>query len=181
MRLTHPKVMSGSETRAGFTLIEVLLALSLTLGMVGLTVGAVVTFSRANTVTLAHEELNRTALTLQDVVRQDLGRIARTATFNNNGTYQSASSTSTRLRLRNPTSGGLYSVTYVWAPSTGVLERRQTSGPNPGLRRFYNVGSFSFSNLTDGQVVVVGDVREDPTRSAGQRAPFRVAGQVRMR
>lgn len=193
MRLTHQKVMGVKRTRAGFTLMEVLLALTLTLTMVGLTMGAVMTFSRANTTMLGNEELERTAIALQEYLRLDLGRVSRTSTFRDNGSFPDPSATLTRLALRNPITADIYHVTYEFDPEEGTLERHEvgSAAPNPAMHRFHNIGTFSISQLMHGQVSASGVVRERldnagiegyaPRDAAGQQVPFRVTGQVRMR
>lgn len=85
MRLGHIRVASAKAARAGFTVIEVLLALSLTLVIIGGIFGGVVAYSRANTAANALEGLNVTAKVLEDQLRRDLTLISRTRTFVDGG------------------------------------------------------------------------------------------------
>jgi type II secretory pathway pseudopilin PulG len=176
---------SLGRARAGLTLLEVLIAVGLTVVVATAALTAVVSFSRANARTSAAAELQRDALLVEEVVRLDLGRVSRDRTFvrqpDGAWAYRTATSTSTTLGLLNPNTSLPYDVTYSLA--SGILTRTESgvNAPTPGTRLILNVRSIFFSQLQNGQVVVSGFVAGSAADVAQQGVQFRVTGTVRMR
>lgn len=77
----HNRVAGANDARAGFTVMEVLLAMSLTVVIIGGIIGGVVTYSRANAAAESLEVLNVSAKVLEDQLRRDLVLVSRTRTF----------------------------------------------------------------------------------------------------
>lgn len=191
MRLDHPRVVaSGKTTRAGFTVMEILLALSLTVVIVGVMLAGVLAYTRANTANAALESVNVTAKVLEDQLRRDLTLVSRVRTFTGpNSCPAPVSPAGARLWLLNALNGEPYLVEYVWVPDARVLERRVGVGApgGPGevaTRVFDGVATFHVDCLRDGQVVVTAVVQERvqaAAASVGQRVDVRVTSAVRMR
>lgn len=195
MRLVHPHAgASVKGARAGFTIMEVLLALSLTVVIIGLLFGGVVAFTRANTAASTFEGLNVTAKVLEDQLKQDLVHISRTRTFNGNcpRTVTRTITTSNgpepasgvRLELLNPVSGAPFRVDYVTPPSGALYRISEEGGAGATVdKAFFGVEDFYIGCLTGGQVTATAVVREQLNAGdrAGQVVEVRVSSAVRMR
>lgn len=193
MRLVHPReVASVKGARAGFTVLEVLLALSLTVVVIGVMLGGVVAFTRANTAATALESLNVTAKVLENYLQRDLRSLSRALTFTRPGSCpETVPATAhyppaTRLWLLDEYVSWVdYYVDYAWDPEKGLLHRAvDLNAPDAIYRRFENVAHFHIDCLRGGQVVATALLRErlpDGDARAGQQVEVRVSSAVRMR
>lgn len=188
MRLDHQhNVASVRNARAGFTIMEVLLALSLTVVIIGVMFAGVLAYSRANTANMTLEGLNVTAKVIEDHLTRDLALISRNRTFP--GAAQcplGAGPNGSRLYLMSPETGGSYRVDYSWSRNSGRLERMAGVGAPAGNdgKRFEGVTDFFISCLEGGQVTATATVRErldGVVGEAGQQVEVRVTAPVRMR
>lgn len=167
--------------------MEVLLALSLTVVIIGVMFAGVLAYSRANTANATLEGLNATAKVIEDHLTRDLALISRNRTFS--GASQcplGAGPNGSRLYLMNPETGSSYRVDYSWSRNNGRLERVAFTGAPAGndRKRFEGVSDFFISCLQGGQVTATATVRErvdDAAREVGQQVEVRVTAAVRMR
>lgn len=169
--------------------MEILLALSLTIVIIGLGTAGLISFSRANTASTALEGLNVIARTLEGQLERDLVLLSRDRTFTESGgcprTVSSGQERTTRLVLINELDGSPYTVEYAWdqRPSVRQLTRRVVGASSPALG-YGNVASFHVGCLNGGQVTATALVRESvqgANAAVGQQVDVRASAAVRMR
>lgn len=170
--------------------MEVLLALSLTVALIGLLLGGVVSFTRHRAADAALEAVNVTAKSLEAQLQRDLAVLSRIGTFTQAGDCPqlvtvAGGALRTSLSLLDARDGGRFTVTYTFDGAARRLTRSApVAAPEGGARVFDGVVSFQVGCLQGGVVTASAVVRERVDGAAaavGQQVEVRVASEVRMR
>jgi type II secretory pathway pseudopilin PulG len=175
--------------RAGFTLLEVVLAASILAAVGVVSIAGFLFFTRNQSVSSNYGDLTRNATVIQEVLLLDLERVSRVRTFDVTADPMVASGPWWRSVV--DAGGGSWvlvlrvddvveEVTYVWDRASGVLRRSSPGGD----RVFLNVFDFVLSDLNQFQVTVSGVVNEFwllGSGAVGQEVAFSGTAVVVMR